>query len=186
MPYNPNLPFGYGWGAGSQQNTTPEAEREYFKRVIADGGVEAHNGLFFNDPANDRSKRTWYNEFGQIVKQPGQDTTGPDGHYAAAAGGAGQGTGIEQLMHDMTLQRVAKTFNWQTMPNVKSFQGGGYYWSHDPNTFAVPPQRRQTPGIAPIIQQMIQRRPPAPPPITVPPPTIPPGPNHERGRPKDY
>lgn len=132
----------------------PEAEKEYFSRGIARGDYTPFNGLFFNDPANDRSKRTWYDEYGRVV--PGFGTGGPDGPYAGAGGG-GAGS-IEQIANDMALQRIAKTFNWTAdkLPTIESFKGGGYWWSEDPHTFDLPQPRLQS--IPQMIQGMTQQR----------------------------
>lgn len=135
------------WGGGGG---TPGQEAEYFKRAIASGDVTPYNGLFFNDPANDRSKRTWYDASGMVV--PGFGTAGPAGPYGGGGGGA-PGS-IEQIANDMALQRIAKTFNWQadSLPEVKTFGGGGYMWSGDPNAFAVP--RPAFASIPALVQQM--------------------------------
>lgn len=161
MPYIQGLPYGYGWAPGADQSrTTPEAERDYFQRVINSQGVEFDptRGLYFNDPGNNRGLRTWYNEYGQIVKQPGVDTGGPLGHYEREAR-ATPGGGISKILGDMTLQRIAKTFDWQKsgIPIIHNTGGGGYYWSHDPNTFAVP-RPPQPQGIPNLVQQLVAAR----------------------------
>lgn len=141
-------------GVPFQGTGDPEAEKQWFQRWIQQGDVTPYQGLFFNDPMNDRSKRTWYNEYGQIV--PGYGTEGPAGPYAQGGGNTEQANSIAQIMNDLTLQRVAKTFDWQgeDLPGVKSFKGGGYWWSDDPtNAFAVPQAQR---GIQGVVQQMIQ------------------------------
>jgi hypothetical protein len=140
------------WGGGNGAN--PAAEADYFKRVIAAGDVTPYNGLFFNDPANDRSKRTWYDQTGQVVSGFGQG--GPAGPYEGGGQG-GMGGGIEQLMNDMALQRISKTFNWQAgaIPEIKSFAGGGYMWSGDKGAFDAPARhmRMTIPG---MVQGMVR------------------------------
>ena len=136
------------WGGGTGAN--PQAESDYFKRVINAGDVTPWQGLFFNDPANDASKRTWYDQTGQVV--PGFGTGGPAGPYASTGQNPG---GIEQILNDMNLQRIAKTFNWQTAPNIQSFKGGGYWWSDDAGAFehGIPQQYQ---GIPAMVQKMVK------------------------------